>query len=180
MVVSIASQSSRLESASARRLPHLLPALRTSWTGAGAASCSAALTSCGRRAETLSDPTSGVTLFAPDNDGVNQTLGDLGLKLEGLLQDPKLVLSIVQFHVLPSPVEVRAPPAPAARPAARRPWGPAQPAAPMRMKSVVPVCASSRLLPSCHASCTHAKRVAIMPHERAPIAIRIRPQARGA
>lgn len=61
------------------------------------------------RAEILSDPTSGVTLFAPDNDGINQTLSDLGLKLEGLLQDPKLVLSILQFHVLPSPVEARQP-----------------------------------------------------------------------
>lgn len=53
-----------------------------------------------------------MTLFAPDNDGINQTLSDLGLKLEGLLQDPKLVLSILQFHVLPSPVEAR-PPSPA-------------------------------------------------------------------
>ncbi|KAK9826358.1 hypothetical protein WJX81_001744 [Elliptochloris bilobata] len=58
--------------------------------------------------QTLSDSTSGITMFAPDNDGINQTLSDLGLKLEGLLQDPKLVLSILQFHVLPSPVEYRA------------------------------------------------------------------------
>ena len=70
------------------------------------------------RAEILSDPTSGVTLFAPDNNGINQTLSDLGLKLEGLLQDPKLVLSILQFHVLPSPVEVRQPPPARARGAA--------------------------------------------------------------
>ena len=41
------------------------------------------------------------------NDAINTTLNKFGLDLKGLLQNQHLCTEIVQYHILPSPIEVR-------------------------------------------------------------------------
>ena len=58
----------------------------------------------------LSDQISGITLFAPTNDAINATLEKFGLDFDGLLKNTHLCTQIMQYHVLPSPIEVRGSP----------------------------------------------------------------------
>ena len=55
----------------------------------------------------LSDQIAGITLFAPPNDAINATLEKFGLDFEGLLKNTHLCTQIMQYHILPSPIEVR-------------------------------------------------------------------------
>jgi hypothetical protein len=50
----------------------------------------------------------GITLFLPTNEGINATLTKFGLDLQGLLQNQGLVQEVISYHILPSPIEVRA------------------------------------------------------------------------
>ena len=58
----------------------------------------------------LSDQIAGITLFAPPNDAINATLEKFGLDFEGLLKNTHLCTQIMQYHILPSPIEVRGSP----------------------------------------------------------------------
>lgn len=58
-------------------------------------------------ADILSDQVAGITVFLPANDAINTTLNKFGLDLKGLLQNQHLCTEIVQYHILPSPIEVR-------------------------------------------------------------------------
>ncbi|CAK0786837.1 hypothetical protein CVIRNUC_010051 [Coccomyxa viridis] len=56
----------------------------------------------------LSDQIAGITLFAPPNDAINATLEKFGLDFEGLLKNTHLCTQIMQYHILPSPIEYSA------------------------------------------------------------------------
>ena len=60
-------------------------------------------------ADILGDQMTGITLFLPDNAAVNATLAKKGLDLPGLLKVQSLCEQIIAYHILPSPLEVRAP-----------------------------------------------------------------------
>lgn len=60
-------------------------------------------------ADILADQQQGITLFLPDNKAVNATLSKYGLDLQGLLQQQSLCEEIINYHILPSPIEVGAP-----------------------------------------------------------------------
>ena len=55
----------------------------------------------------LSDQSAGITLFLPTNDAINATFNKFGLDMKGLLQNQHLCTEILQYHILPSPIEVR-------------------------------------------------------------------------
>ena len=59
-------------------------------------------------ADILGDQMTGITLFLPDNAAVNSTLNKKGLDLPGLLKVQSLCEQIIAYHILPSPLEVRA------------------------------------------------------------------------
>ena len=59
------------------------------------------------RAAILSDQASGITVFLPTNDAINTTFNKYGLDMTGLLKNQHLCTEIVQYHILPSPIEVR-------------------------------------------------------------------------
>ncbi len=58
------------------------------------------------RAAILSDQSAGITLFLPTNDAINATFNKFGLDMKGLLQNQHLCTEILQYHILPSPIEV--------------------------------------------------------------------------
>lgn len=58
------------------------------------------------RAAILSDQVSGITVFLPTNDAINTTFNKFGLDMEGLLKNQHLCTEILQYHILPSPIEV--------------------------------------------------------------------------
>ena len=55
----------------------------------------------------LSDQVSGITVFLPTNEAINATFDKFGLDMEGLLKNQHLCTEILQYHILPSPIEVR-------------------------------------------------------------------------
>lgn len=73
---------------------------------AGMLPCFNALFLC---ADILSDQSAGITLFLPSNDAINATLEKFGLDFAGLLKNQNLCTQIVQYHILPSPIEVSRP-----------------------------------------------------------------------
>ena len=54
----------------------------------------------------LSDQSAGITVFLPTNEAINATFNKFGLDMKGLLQNQHLCTEIVQYHILPSPIEV--------------------------------------------------------------------------
>lgn len=58
------------------------------------------------RAAILSDQSAGITLFLPTNDAINATFNKFGLDMKGLVQNQHLCTEILQYHILPSPIEV--------------------------------------------------------------------------
>ncbi len=57
----------------------------------------------------MSDQISGITVFLPSNDAINATLQKFGLDFDGLLKNQGLCTQIMEYHILPSPIEVRFP-----------------------------------------------------------------------
>ena len=60
-------------------------------------------------ADILSDQISGITVFLPSNDAINTTLEKFGLDFDGLLKNQGLCTQIMEYHILPSPIEVSFP-----------------------------------------------------------------------
>ena len=59
-----------------------------------------------RLADILDSPDVAITVLAPTDDAVTDSLGKQGLSFSDLVANPTLSLMVLQFHLLPNPIPV--------------------------------------------------------------------------
>lgn len=60
-----------------------------------------------RLADILDSPDVAITMLAPTDDAIADSLGKQGLSFSDLVANPTLSLMVLQFHLLPNPIPVR-------------------------------------------------------------------------
>lgn len=60
-----------------------------------------------RLSDILDSPDVAITVLAPTDDAITDSLGKQGLSFADLVANPTLSLMVLQFHLLPNPIPVR-------------------------------------------------------------------------